>query len=187
MKYSIFILLLILSVHAEDKVEPESLPPVEELRYDAKEDLIDSLEWAWKGSYKQFETTQNKIFFGLAIVASIYFIYNDERISQNIVKKNKNEKVLRAISDASIFFNTPIVPIAFYSWGRSHSDNKMIQFSKEYLAAQVLTLVESAAISLVPVHQRPDQKELSFWEKAFRGQSSFPSGHVVGYSVLAHK
>jgi hypothetical protein len=187
MKYSIFILLLILSVHAEDKVEPESLPPVEELRYDAKEDLIDSLEWAWKGSYKQFETTQNKIFFGLAIVASIYFIDNDERISQNIVKKNKNEKVLRAISDASIFFNTPIVPIAFYSWGRSHSDNKMIQFSKEYLAAQVLTLVESAAISLVPVHQRPDQKELSFWEKAFRGQSSFPSGHVVGYSVLAHK
>lgn len=181
------LLVFLLFIQAGFAEEIEQLPEVEELRYDFKEDFGDSLEWAWKGSYKQFQGTQNLIFFGIAIASTAYFIDNDERISGIIVRKNKNEKVLRAISDASIFFNTPILPLSFYIWGRNRTDNRMVQFSKEYFSAQVLALLETATISLIPVHQRPDQKELSFWEKAFRGQSSFPSGHVIGYSVLAHK
>jgi membrane-associated phospholipid phosphatase len=182
----IIFLFTLTNAFSQDEATKES-PQVEELRYNFKEDFGDTLEWAWKGSYKQFEGTQNLIFFGLAIASTAYFIENDKRISKKFVRKNKNEKALRAVSDASIFFNTPLLPLTFYAWGRSRLDNKMVQFSKEYFAAQALVLLETAAISMIPVHQRPDQKELSFWEKAFRGQSSFPSGHVVGYSVLAHK
>ncbi|MCO4794806.1 MAG: phosphatase PAP2 family protein [Bacteriovoracaceae bacterium] len=181
----IFLILFFLTTNlfAEDspKIEPK------DLQYNAKSDFVESLEWAYKGSYKQFQSTQNLIFFGIAALSTSYFVINDDRLSKQAVKQNKNEKLLRIISDASIFFNTPVVPFSFYAIGRSNNDSHMIQFSKEYFAAQVLTLLETAAISLVPVHQRPDRKELSFWEKAFRGQSSFPSGHVVGYSVLAVK
>lgn len=162
-------------------------PDIKVLRFDAKEDLIDSLEWAWKGSYKQFHGTQNKVFATLALLSTTYFIFNDKRISKKIAKQNKDEKIFRLISDVSIFFNTPILPMSFYIWGRQRSDDKMVRFSKEYLATLTLALLETAAISMVPVHQRPDQKELSFWEKAFRGQSSFPSGHVVGFTVLGMK
>lgn len=155
--------------------------------YSVKDDFLESLKWTYQGSYKQFQGTQNLIFAGLAVLSSAYFIHNDERISQKAVKKHQNEKIFRAISDSSIFFNTPVMPFFFYSLGAINQDSHMIQFSKEYFAALNLSLVEAAVISAVPVHQRPDQKELTFWEKAFRGQSSFPSGHVVGYTVLGFK
>jgi hypothetical protein len=155
--------------------------------YDVKRDFWQSMQWAWQGSYKQFQSTQNKVFAGIAAVATAYFIVNDDRLSQKTVEKKTNEKLVSTISDSSIFFNTPVLPVLFYSWGVSSRDEKMVRFSKEYLAALTLGLLESAAISMVPVHQRPDQKELSFWEKAFRGQSSFPSGHVIGFSVLGFK
>lgn len=155
--------------------------------YNVKDDFLDSLKWAYQGSYKQFQGTQNLVFAGLAVLSSAYFIYNDERISKKSVEKETNEKFFSTISDSSIFFNTPIMPFFFYYLGVSRQDSHMVQFSKEYFSALALALIESAAISAVPVHQRPDQKELSFWEKAFRGQSSFPSGHVVGYSILGFK
>lgn len=152
-----------------------------------KDDFIESLEWSYQGSYKQFQRTQNLVFAGAALLSTMYFIKNDERISQKSVNKKKNEKIFRIVSDSSIFFNTPIMPFIFYSIGVSNNDQHMVQFSKEYFSALVLSLLETAIISTIPVHQRPDQKELSFWEKAFRGQSSFPSGHVVGYSILGFK
>jgi membrane-associated phospholipid phosphatase len=160
---------------------------ISDFKYSIKEDFLDTLEWTYKGSYKQFQQTQNLIFAGVAVLSTLYFIKNDERISKKSVKKNKNEKVFRLISDSSILFNTPIVPIIFYGIGVSNEDSHMVRFSKEYFSALTLSLLETAVISAIPVHQRPDQKELSFWETAFRGQSSFPSGHVVGYSILGLK
>jgi hypothetical protein len=160
---------------------------LDKLKFSPKEDFIESMQWAWQGSYKQFQGTQNKVFAALALVSIGYFIDNDQQISQKIATKHKNEKLFRVISDSSIFFNTPIMPMAFYILGAGQQDAKMVRFSQEYLAALTLALLETAAISMVPVHQRPDQKDLSFWEKAFRGQSSFPSGHVVGFSVLSFK
>lgn len=159
----------------------------EAFEYSVGDDFLESLKWAYQGSYKQFQGTQNLVFAAMTVVASAYFIYNDDRISQKTVDKKTNEKIFSTISDSSIFFNSPILPFIFYGIGVSNKDSHMVQFSKEYFATLGLTLIESAAISAIPVHQRPDQKELSFWEKAFRGQSSFPSGHVVGYTVLGFK
>jgi membrane-associated phospholipid phosphatase len=156
-------------------------------KFDLKTDFLQSLRWAWEGSYMQFQGTQNLVFASFAVVATGYFIQNDDEISAKVSSSSSNSKILRLISDSSIFFNTPILAAFFYSYGRSQHDPKMIRFSQEYFSALALALVETAAISMIPVHQRPDQKDLSFWEKAFRGQSSFPSGHVIGYSVLGFK
>ncbi len=179
----------ITSVVAEELVVPEKNLKLSDFKYNMSDDLVKSMEWAYKGSYKQFHGTQNLVFASIAVLSSLYFIKNDERISKKTVNKNKNknEKVLRIISDSSIFFNTPIMPALFYAYGVSNKDSKMVRFSQEYLAALTLSLLETAVISAIPVHQRPDQKNLSFWEKAFRGQSSFPSGHVVGYTVFGLK
>ncbi|MBI2520723.1 MAG: phosphatase PAP2 family protein [Bdellovibrio sp.] len=157
------------------------------LKFDAKDDFLQSMKWAYQGSYLQFSSTQNLVFTAVAIGAIGYFIYNDKMISEKAVRENKNEGFIRLVSKSSIFFNTPVLPMAFYYWGRNHQDAKMVRFSQEYLAALFLTLAETAAISIIPVHQRPDNKDLSFIETAFRGQSSFPSGHVVGYTVLGFK
>ncbi|MBI2520468.1 MAG: phosphatase PAP2 family protein [Bdellovibrio sp.] len=169
---------------AEPVKESEDLG---KLQFNTKDDFLQSMKWAYQGSYLQFSSTQNLIFAALAIGASGYFIYNDDRISQKAVQRHKNERFLRFVSDTSVFFNTPILPMTFYYMGRTHQDEKMVRFSQEYLATLILALIESAAISIVPVHQRPDKKDLSFIETAFRGQSSFPSGHVIGYTVLGLK
>ncbi|MEK6626780.1 MAG: phosphatase PAP2 family protein [Bdellovibrionota bacterium] len=172
----------------ETAVEPvEKSEDLSKLKFDAKDDFLQSMKWAYQASYKQFSGTQNLIFAAIAVAATGYFIHNDERVSQKAVRKHKNERFFRFVSDSSIFFNTPILPMTFYYWGRTHQDVKTVRFSQEYLSALTLAMVESLAISIIPVHQRPDKKDLSFWETAFRGQSSFPSGHVIGYTVLGFK
>ena len=42
-------------------------------------------------------------------------------------------------------------------------------------------------ISLVHVHDRPVENGVGFWETAFRGDSSFPSGHIIPYAALFFK
>ncbi len=43
--------------------------------------------------------------------------------------------------------------------------------------------LETMLISHLPVHDRPRTDHLEFSEKAFRGDSSFPSGHVIPYAA----
>ena len=57
----------------------------------------------------------------------------------------------------------------------------------EYMSSMYLALGESALLSFVPIHERPDKENLSNWETGFRGKSSFPSGHVIPYYGLFFK
>ena len=159
----------------------------QDFQHNLGDDLLTTGKFATTGSYKQFSTTPNLIMWGITAVTVGYFIHNDNRISQKAVNKRKNEKIFNVISDASIVFNTPLVPAIFYSIARYREDEKMLRFAQEYTATLGIALVESLFISAVPVHQRPDEKKLSFWEEAFRGKSSFPSGHVIGFSALGFK
>lgn len=186
-RFVIFLILFVNIIIPYASAKDTEQLKLKDFSYSISGDLIESMKWAYQGSYKQFQGTQNLVLTGLAVLSTAYFIHNDERISKNTTKKNSNESLLRFISDSSILFNTPIIPMMFYGVGVSNKNEKMVRFSKEYLAALTLTLLETGVVSMIPVHQRPDQKELSFWETAFRGQSSFPSGHVVGYSVLGMK
>ena len=51
---------------------------LEDIRYSVKDDFFESIEWAYKGSYKQFQGTQNLIFAGLAVASTLYFLDNDD-------------------------------------------------------------------------------------------------------------
>ncbi|MBI2519893.1 MAG: hypothetical protein HYV97_05740 [Bdellovibrio sp.] len=44
------------------------------------------------------------------------------KISDKVVGQHKNEKFLRLASDVSIFFNTPLLPMTFYYWGRTRQE-----------------------------------------------------------------
>ena len=165
----------------------ENTGSVKELKYELKKDFLDSLQWAYQGSYRQFQGWQNLILWAGAIATTGYFLDHDKRISNNLVQKNDNVHLAEFVGKGSALFNTPLFALGMYYWGRSRKDDKMVQFSKEYFSALVLALVETNLIAIIPVHDRPDQKELSFWEKVVRGQSSFPSGHTIGYAVLGFK
>ena len=91
------------------------------------------------------------------------------------------------MSDIGIAFNSPLISGSFYYLGRRNDDEKMIRFSQELFATTALSLLETAAISAIPFHKRPDSSKLSFIEKSVRGTSSFPSGHVIGYAALTFK
>jgi hypothetical protein len=63
----------------------------------------------------------------------------------------------------------------------------MVQFGQEYFGAMYLTFIESAALSVINIHERPSAAKLSKIETSLRAKSSFPSGHVIPYATLALK
>ena len=178
--YYIFVVVILLSLNVvttsfgKDLNLQDLNNTDKEFQHSLGDDLLTTGKFMTTGSYKQFSTTPNLIMWGVTAVMVGYFIHNDERISQKAVINDKNEKFLNIISDAAIVFNTPLVPAIFYSIARYREDEKLLRFTQEYTATLGIALMESLVISAVPVHQRPDEKSLSFWEEAFRGKSSFP-------------
>lgn len=156
-------------------------------KHNSLDDFKTSISYMGKASYLQFSTTQNLVLLGIATGAVAYFLHHDDQIANKAMRNHKNKGIFHTISDSAILFNTPIVPLIFYSMGRNNNDEKMIRFSQEHLAALGLGLIETVVISAVPFHERPSTQNLAPVEKYLRGKSSFPSGHVIGYSVLSFK
>lgn len=159
----------------------------ESFQHNLKDDFFTSLDYMVKGSYMQFQGTSNWIILGATFAFMIPYWNSDKRISKEISGRPDHgyEKV---ISNVGIVANFPIIPAFTYWVGRTNHDEKMIKYSQEYFAALNIALIEASLISFVPLHPRPTEKEnLTFWEKNFRYESSFPSGHTVGWSVMAFK
>jgi hypothetical protein len=153
---------------------------------DTWEGIKSSVHYMYQGSYMQF-TAENNLYIAAAAAPSLWYSFDqDKRISENARKKH-TPKYMDFTSDLAPFLSFPIIPYAFFSYGVKHEDTKAVQFAKETFATLYLSLLESAAISAIHIHERPDQKQLSKWETAFRGASSFPSGHVVPYATFAIK
>lgn len=148
--------------------------------------LQDGFTYLYQGSYEQFRE-KNNLYVAAAAIPSLWYSFEeDKRISANAQKKSVN-KFMQISSDLSPALSFPLIPLAFYSYGLKQDDDRSIQFAKEYFGALYLALAESAALSLIDVHERPDTSKLSKWETNFRGDSSFPSGHVIPYAMLALK
>jgi len=148
--------------------------------------LQDGFTYLYQGSYEQFREKNNLDVAAAAIPSLWYAFEEDKRISDNASKKRVN-KFMQISSDLSPALSFPLIPLAFYSYGLKQEDERSLQFAKEYFGALYLALAESAALSLIDVHERPNSSRLSKWETNFRGDSSFPSGHVIPYAVLALK
>lgn len=159
----------------------------ESFQHNLKDDFFTSLDYLKRASYLQFQGTSNWIILGGTVAVMIPLWNSDKKISKNQSAK-KDYGYEKVVADVGILANFPVVPALAYYVGRSNQDEKMIKYSQEYFAALNLALIEAAVISFVPMHPRPTEKEnLTFWEKNFRYESSFPSGHTVGWSVMTFK
>lgn len=150
------------------------------------EGLKSSLTYFYQGSYLQF-TEKNNAYIAAAAVPSLWYSFEEDKRITNNARTKSIPKYMQITSDLAPVLSFPIIPIAFFSYGVKHDNEKAVQFAKESFATMYLALVESAALSAVNIHERPDSKKLSKWETNFRGKSSFPSGHVVPYATFAIK
>lgn len=150
------------------------------------EALKESFGLLFTGAYKQFTQVNN---LGYAVVATPSLIVafdEDDRVANHYHGK-KVDKSIDLVGDLGVALNQPLFPMAIYFLGDYNKDSHLVQFSKEFFAATYLALAESGIMSFIDIHERPSTEELSFWEKSFRGDSSFPSGHVIPYQVLFFK
>lgn len=160
----------------------------------AAQDGIDVLKLAGAGFLNQFTNRDTLLLLGAA-GGMTYMLSVDERHQQESIQRaNVIGRSGQKIGDiAGLILNIPILQIGGYVWGRATSNEKMVQFTMDVLATHAVTLLEVGAISQIPFHQRPNVARGSEVEGSggvndlFRGASSFPSGHMVGVSVLMFK
>mgnify|MGYP005685115783 FL=1 len=150
------------------------------------EGLKSSVTLLYQGSYMQFTAENNLYYAGAAVPALWYSFEEDKRITHHQMKK-RIPKYMQVSSDLAPVLSFPIIPITVFSLGAKYDNPKAVQFAKETFATMYLALAESAALSVIDVHERPKKDKLSKWETNFRGKSSFPSGHVVPYAALTLK
>ncbi len=148
--------------------------------------LKETAEYLYMGSLEQFKTKNNLYYFTLGLSTTYYAFEEDQRMS-DLQRSKKLRKAYDITGDMGVLFSSPIFAAGAYYLGKSKKDNHLVQFSKEYMAAMYLTLLETGIISYIPGHERPNTEGQSVWETAFRGENSFPSGHIVPYSVLFFK
>ena len=153
--------------------------------FNLKEDIKETFVYMFKGGYLQFKEPSSLAFLGVGIV-TLWPIFNaDRKISS---RQSTPDSFTRKIGhEFANVFNFPVVPIASYIFARYNGSLKWKKFAQETFAATYLTLVETSLISHIHVHNRPDSTKLTKFETSFRGDSSFPSGHVVGLAVLTLK
>jgi len=150
-------------------------------------DLRTSVNWLIDGSVEQFRTKNNLYYLGAGIPATWYAFEKDEDNLQSARKKGKAPRHIRLAGDFGVVLGFPVLQSSFYLYGRKYKNERAMQFAMEYLSSMYLAMAESGVLSFIQVHERPDKTNLSKWETGFRGNSSFPSGHVIPYYGLFFK
>jgi hypothetical protein len=148
--------------------------------------LKKSFSYLFQGSYMQFEEKNNLYYAAAAAPALWYSFDQDKRISDNARAKSI-PKLMQLSSDLAPLMGTPLISFLAFTYGTKTDNPKMVQFAEEYFGAMYLAFIESAALSTIQIHRRPSDKNLSTLETKLRGNSSFPSGHVIPYATLALK
>lgn len=158
------------------------------------QDSIDVLKLAGAGFLNQFTNRDTLLLLGAAGGMTYLLSVDEMHQQEEIQRANVIGKSGQKIGDiAGLMLNIPIIQIGGYFWGRAANNEKMVQFTMDVLATHVVTLLEVGAISQIPFHKRPNVERGSEDEGGggvndlFRGASSFPSGHIVGASVLMFK
>lgn len=150
------------------------------------EGLKSSMTYLYQGSYMQF-TAQSNFYLTAAAVPSLWYSFEEDKRLSEHARTKKIPKYMQIPSDLAPVLSFPLIPIAFFTYGVKSDNNHAVEFAKESFATMYLALLESAALSAIPIHDRPVTNQLSKWETNFRQKSSFPSGHVVPYAAFAIK
>jgi membrane-associated phospholipid phosphatase len=158
------------------------------------QDAIDVLKIAGTGFLNQFTNWDSVLLIG-ATGGITYMLSLDEMHQQQVIQRaNILGSHGQRIGDITgLMLNIPIFQVGGYFLGRATNNEKLTQFSMDVTATYVLTILEVGAISQIPFHQRPnvarglEAEGSGGINDVFRGASSFPSGHIVGVSVLMFK
>lgn len=153
---------------------------------DGLNDIITSFTWMVQGSYLQFTEINNLYYLPPAIASTWYSFDHDKRVT-NYARSRELKKHVDLIGDLGVPLNFPFIPVGLYYYGVYNNNHHAVQFGMEYFAALYLTLAETGILSFISVHERPETHRLSPWETTFRGDSSWPSGHIVPYTTLFFK
>lgn len=146
---------------------------------------ISSVGRTWPKTYgEQFATDGLWLAWaGTGILTAVSF-HNDQRWTDKIAQ-HQPIPAENWIEPLGIIGNSPLVPIGIYGWGRWKSDRNTQIYALKSAVAMLTVLSQTVALSQIPIHSRPDDKNLGFFDRAFRGASSFPSGHVAGIAIWA--
>ncbi|OUR96958.1 hypothetical protein A9Q84_11520 [Halobacteriovorax marinus] len=139
-----------------------------------------------QGSVEQFKVKNNLYYLAAGVSTTWYSFERDKEFSASATKKSTH-KFMDLTGDLGVILNFPIIHGAFYAYGRKTKNQHHMQFAMEYFSSMYLALAESGIISFIQVHERPDSGSLNSWETGFRGDSSFPSGHVIPFYGLFFK
>jgi membrane-associated phospholipid phosphatase len=160
----------------------------------AGQDGIAVLKLAGAGFLDQFTNRDSLLLFAAAGGMTYMLSWDEKHQQESIQNANIIGASGQKIGDiAGLMLNIPILQLGGYFWGRATNDEKMVQFTMDVLATHAITLLEVGAISQIPFHKRPkvangtEDEGSGGINDLFRGTSSFPSGHVVGVSVLMFK
>lgn len=151
-----------------------------------KEDLLYTVKLMGRGGLAQFKE-ENNLYYAAAATPSLWYAFNEDKRHARHFQRKKLHKHEEIVSDVGIALNFPILPISLYYISKGSGNNKLLNFSIEYFSTLYLTLIETGLLSYIPVHERPSNVNVSFWETKFRGDSSFPSGHIIPYTTLFFK
>ena len=158
------------------------------------QDSIDVLKLAGVGFLNQFTNRDTLLMLGAAGGMTYLLSVDEVHQQEEIQRANVIGKSGQKIGDiAGLMLNIPILQIGGYFWGRETHDEKLVQFTMDVLATHAITILEVGAIAQIPFHKRPNVARGTVDEGSggindlFRGASSFPSGHMVGVSVLMFK
>ncbi len=154
------------------------------------------LLFVFKGSgysfINQFTQPDSLAFIGLA-ACSIYALDRKDTELQADVEGGEiiGKRGQKAGDIIGVATNIPLIQIGIYLYASLNYDWKMHEFSMVLLTTHLLVNLEALAISNIKYHQRPvvergeiEDEEQQFFNRAFRGRSSFPSGHMLGVIVL---
>lgn len=156
------------------------------VKFSFKEDFKETFKLLIKGSYLQFTAKDNLYVFVAAIPALSHTFDYDVHYRRVISRQNPSGWV-QTFNDIGTITTFPVVPGIAYYYAQKLGDKKLRRFAIELTATTYLALGESALLSFLDVHDRPSSQDLNKWETDFRGDSSFPSGHMIPLAALTYK
>ena len=155
-------------------------------------DVGDVLGIAWKASYTQLLDAENLTILGVGGLATWAADANDDGWLRKLRSRDYlTNDVMSVIGDETALAMAA-VPLATWLLANRFEDEKLRSFSLETLSGITLVYAETLLIAhAIPTHERPRDLDgdpaSSFFDTAFRGNYSFPSGHLIGPLMVTLK
>lgn len=155
-------------------------------------DVGEILSVAWKSSYTQLLYSDTLTTLGVGTFATWAADANDDGWLRKLRSREYlTNDVMSVIGDETALAITAL-PLVTWWLANHYEDEKLRSYSLESLSGITLVYAETLFIAhVVPTHERPRDEDgdpaTGFFDTAFRGKYSFPSGHLIAPLMLTMK